>query len=145
MGDYLELYQSSDTILLAEVFESFCHIAIKTFHIDLVFLITSSHLTWNAGLRLTKIELQFLNTVDDYLWIENQISSGICMLGTRYTVAYNPHIPELYDENKEIKYTLPLDVIHLYGFIMTCSLPQGNFGWLDKEEVENFNVFYYDE
>lgn len=66
LGDYLKLYQNSDTILLAQVFESFRHIAIKTFNTGPVFFITSSQLTWNSGLRLTKIELQLLNTVDDY-------------------------------------------------------------------------------
>lgn len=96
LGDYLELYQNADTILLAELFQSFRCKAMETFELDPVHFITSAQRTWNAGLKLTKGELALLKSVDDYLWFENQIRGGICYLNKRYVAANNPNVPQSY-------------------------------------------------
>lgn len=145
LGEYLELYQNLDVVLLAEVFQSFRRMSLQNFELDPVHFITSAQLTWNAGLKLTRIELTLLKSVDEYLWFENQIRGGICYLNKRYAAANNIYVPQLYDANKTRNYILPLDVCNLYGFCMTGFLPEGNFAWLSEREIKNFDVFRYNE
>ena len=143
LGEYLELYQNLDVVLLAEVFTSFRRMSMQNFQLDPVHFITSAQLTWNAGLKHAKIQLELLHNIDDYLWFENQIRGGICLLGRRHVSANNPLVPEHYDKNKSCNYILPMDVVSLYGATMCEYLPEGNFTWLDEQAVENFNVYDY--
>ena len=143
LGDYLELYQNCDVILLAEVFQEFRRKSLENFELDPVHFITSAQLTFNAGLKMTKVELKLLHNVNDYLWFEKQIRGGICFLTKRYVRANNPLIPALYDSSKPCNYILPLDVVNLYGSVMLSCLPEGNFSWLSKDEISKFNVFNY--
>ena len=143
MGDYLKLYQNCDVILLAEVFQEFRRKSLENFELDPVHFITSAQLTFNAGLKMTKVELKLLHNVNDYPWFEKQIRGGICFLTKRYVRANNPLIPALYDSSKPCNYILPLDVVNLYGSVMLSCLPEGNFSWLSKDEISKFNVFNY--
>ncbi|GBN08354.1 hypothetical protein AVEN_87773-1 [Araneus ventricosus] len=145
LADYLELYQNVDTIMLAEVFISFRRTAMQYYELDPVHFVTSAELTWNAGLKFTKVELQLLSNVNDYIWFESQMRGGICFLGKRYEKANNPYISDTYNDSKPHKYILALDANNLYGYVMSQSLPVGNFSWLTSEEIQNFNIFEYDE
>ncbi|GFX79921.1 c2H2-type domain-containing protein [Trichonephila clavipes] len=75
--DYLELYQNVDTIMLAEVFSSFRRTAMQYYELDPLHFLTSSELTWNAGLKFTKVELQLLSDVNDYIWFESEMRGGL--------------------------------------------------------------------
>ncbi|GBO16309.1 hypothetical protein AVEN_219609-1 [Araneus ventricosus] len=131
--------------MLAEVFTSFRRKAMRYYDLDPIHFVTSAELTWNAGLKFTKIELQLLTNVNDYIWFESQMRGGICFLGKRHAVANNPYLEESYDKNKSHSYILALDANNLYGYVMSQPLPVGNFSWLTPEEVNDFDVFKYDK
>ncbi|GBO35192.1 hypothetical protein AVEN_41119-1 [Araneus ventricosus] len=131
--------------MLAEVFTSFRRKAMRYYDLDPIHFVTSAELTWNAGLKFTKIELQLLTNVNDYIWFESQMRGGICFLGKRHAVANNPYLVESYDENKSHSYIVALDANNLYGYVMSQPLPVGNFSWLTPEEVNDFDVFKYDK
>ena len=139
-SDYLELYQNCDVILLAEVFTHFRRTAMNYYSLDPVHFVTSADLTWVAGLKLTKIELQLFNDINDYIWLESQMRGGICFLGKRYVVANDPYISDTYNSEKENSYIIGLDANNLYGFAMIQPLPYKNFRWLTQSEIENFNI-----
>lgn len=139
-SDYLQLYQNVDTVLLAEVFLVFRRTSLKYYSLDPVHYITSAQLTWDAGLKYSKVELKLLNCVDTYLWFESQMRGGISFLGTRYVKANNPFIPDTYNPNVCNNFILPLDCNNLYGFCLSQPLPIGNFAWLTESEIENFNI-----
>lgn len=139
-ADYLELYNNVDALLLAEIFCSFRRSSFKNYALDPVHFVTAAELTWNAGLKFSKAELQLFQNVDQYLWIESQLRGGICLLGTRYVKANNPCIPENYNPLQHSNYILAYDCSNLYGYSMSESLPMGNFSWLTRSEVKNFDV-----
>ncbi|GFR16049.1 c2H2-type domain-containing protein [Trichonephila clavata] len=145
LANYLELYQNVNTIMLAEVFTSFRRKAMRYYELDPIHFVTSAELTWNAGLKFTKVELQLLTNVNDYIWFESQMRGGICFLGKRHDKANNPYVAETYDEKKPRNYIVALDANNLYGFVMSQPLPVGNFSWLTPEEISDFNVFNYDQ
>ena len=139
-SDYLELYQNLDVVLLSEVFTSFRRTSISYYKLDPIHFVTSADLTWNAGLKLSKIELELFRDINDYIWLENHMRGGICLLGKRYAVANDPYIPESYNSNIENSFIFSLDANNLYGYSMIQSLPYGNFHWLTLSEIQNFNI-----
>lgn len=140
-GDYLEIYNDMDAILLAEIFCSFRRSSFKHYSLDPVHFVTGAELTWNAGLKFSRAELELFQNVDQYLWIESQMRGGVCMLGTRYAKANNISIPENYNPLLPSSHILALDVNNLYGYVMSQPLPVGNFAWLTRSEIQEFNIF----
>ncbi|GFX07112.1 uncharacterized protein TNCV_1557151 [Trichonephila clavipes] len=139
-ADYLQLYQQLDVILLAEVFTSFRQKCLQFYKLDPCHFITAADLTWNAGLKYTKVELELFSDINMYLWIENSIRGGICFVGKRYALANNPFIPG-FNKHEEESYIIAVDANNLYGYAMSQPLPIGHFFWLTKDEVRNLDVF----
>lgn len=141
--DYLSLYQMSDVVLLSEVFTSYRNMILKNYNLDPVYFVSSADLSWNCGLLISKAELQLFTDVTMYIFLESQIRGGICLLGKRHSIANNPYIPDTFDPTREHSYILTLDAINLYGKCLSEQLPIGHFKWLNKEEINNFNIFDY--
>ncbi|GFW78507.1 uncharacterized protein TNCV_5110481 [Trichonephila clavipes] len=133
-ADYLQLYQQLDVILLAEVFTSFRQKCLQFYKLDPCHFITAADLTWNAGLKYTKVELELFSDINMYLWIENSIRGGICFVGKRYALANNPFIPG-FNKHEEESYIIAVDANNLYGYAMSQPLPIGHFFWLTKDEL----------
>ncbi|GFY22234.1 uncharacterized protein TNCV_3298771 [Trichonephila clavipes] len=139
-ADYLQLYQQLDVNLLSEVFTSFRQKCLQFYKLDPCHFTTAADLTWNAGLKYTKVELELFNDINMYLWIENSIRGGICFVGKQYALANNPFIPG-FNKHEEESYIIAVDANNLYGYAMSQPLPIGHFFWLTKDEVRNLDVF----
>ncbi|GFQ67694.1 c2H2-type domain-containing protein [Trichonephila clavata] len=139
--DYLKLYQLSDCVLLSEIFTNFRKLSLNHYELDPVHYISLSELTFDAGLKKCKIELQLLSNVNDYLFFENQMRGGICLVGKRYAKANNPYISDSYDSSVKHSYILALDCVNLYGFAMNMPLPYTNFAWMTPDEIQSFDIF----
>ncbi|GFS82538.1 uncharacterized protein TNCV_2469881 [Trichonephila clavipes] len=139
-ADYLQLYQQLDVILLAEVFTSFRQKCLQFYKLDPCHFITAADLTWNAGLKYTKVELELFSDINMYLWIENSIRGGICFVGKRYALANNPFIPG-FNKHEEESYIIAVDANNLYGYAMSQPLPIGHFFWLTKDEIVRVHYF----
>ncbi|GBN80352.1 hypothetical protein AVEN_258587-1 [Araneus ventricosus] len=112
--------------MLAEVFISSRRTAMQYYELDPVHFVTSAELTWNAGLKFTKVELQLLSNVNDYIWFESQMRCGICFLGKRYEKANNPYISDTYNDSKpQIYFSLRCEQ-SLCGYVISQSLPKTN-------------------
>ena len=76
--EYHNLDAQSDTLLLADVFESFRNICLNDSGLDPTNSLTTDGLAWQAYLKKSKIELEFLADTDMLLIIEKSIRIGIC-------------------------------------------------------------------
>ena len=123
LDDYHDLYVQSDTLLLADVFESFRNKCIEIYELDPAHFLSAPGLSWHAFLKKTKVELQLLTDVDMLLMVEEEIRGGIC-----HTIANNKYM-ENYDENKESSYIQYLDANNFYGWAMSQKLPVDGFKW----------------
>ncbi|XP_023231468.1 uncharacterized protein LOC111631454, partial [Centruroides sculpturatus] len=137
--DYLKLYQYIDTLLLADIFQKFRKLSLTYYNLDPVYFITTPDLTWNCGLKMTKIQLELFNDLDMYLFIEGGIG-GNKFGGKRFAKANNPLIPETYDKNQPHNYILSIDANNLYGFVMSAYLPVNNFRWLHKDKINALDI-----
>ena len=134
--DYHELYNITDVLLLADVFENFRDLCLKIYKLDPVYYFTAPGLAWDACLKMTDIQLELLNDVNMLLMFEKGIRGGISIISNRYGEANNKYMKD-YDKNKDSKYLMYLDANNLYGCAMSEKLPTHGFKWLTSGEMNN--------
>ena len=61
LQDYHDLYNETDVLLLADVFENFRDICIKNYKLDPAHYYTAPGLAWDAALKITEVELELLS------------------------------------------------------------------------------------
>ncbi|XP_065639485.1 uncharacterized protein LOC136072256 [Hydra vulgaris] len=135
--DYHDLYNLSDVLLLADVFENFRNVCMKNYKLDPAWYYTAPWLAWDAALKETKVKLELLNDYDMILMIKQGIRGCISMISDRLGTANNKYI-ETYNESKESTFIQYLDANNLYGWAMSKPLPTHGFEWMSEEEIENW-------
>ena len=136
LKDYLKLYNISDVLLLADVYENFRNLCLKNYRLDPVYYYTSPGLAWDAMLKITKINLELLSDVDKLLMIEKGIRGGISIISNRYGKANNKYMKD-FNNTEPYKYLSYLDANNLYGWAMKQKLPVHSFEWMTNQEIEN--------
>ena len=136
LKDYLKLYNISDVLLLADVFENFRNICLKNYGLDPVYYYTAPGLAWDAMLKMTNINLELLSDVDKLLMIEKGIRGGISIISNRYGKANNKYMKD-FNKMEPSKYLMYVDANNLYGCAMSQKLPVHSFKWMSNKEIEN--------
>ncbi|XP_066905881.1 uncharacterized protein [Halyomorpha halys] len=150
LEEYTKLYNKSDVLILADIFENFRDTCIKAYKLDPSWYFTAPGLSWDAMLKITKIELDLLNDYDMILMLEKGIRGGISQSIKRYAKANNKYMKN-YNSKEETSYLEYLDANNLYGWAMSQYLPYGGFEWLNnnyfndkkiKEIPDNYKFGY---
>ena len=134
--DYHKLYNETDVLLLADVFENFRNLCLKIYGLDPVYYYTAPGLAWDACLKMTNINLELLNDPNMLLMFEKGIRGGISIISNRYGEANNKYMGNRFNKNKLSKYLMYLDANNLYGSAMSEKLPIHSFKWLSSGEME---------
>ena len=135
LEDYHELYNKTDTLLLADVFENFRNICSLNYGLDPAHYYTSPGLAWDACLKITDVKLELLSDVDMLLMIEKGIRGGVSMVSKRFARANNKYMGEKFDREKVSRFIQYLDANNLYGMAMSMKLPTHGFKWMNKHEL----------
>ena len=110
------IYLKMDVLQLADVFEIFVEKATLEYNINPLYSYSLPGYTWKAGLKITKIKLDFIKDKELLLLLENNIRRGISsVMGPRYIES---------DENTKL---LNIDANNVYGWAMSQYLPTGDF------------------
>jgi len=129
LGDYMELYLQTDTLLLSEVFESFRREFLASeYGIDPAYHYTIPGLAYDGMLKISRTKLELLTDFDMLLMIERGIRGGLCQVGKRHAVS---------DARNALCH---LDANNLYGGASTDFLPSGGFVWIEPTEVDILSV-----
>ena len=134
--DYHKLYNETDVLLLADVFENFRNLCLKIYGLDPVYYFTAPGLAWDACLKMTDINLELLSDPNMLLMFEKGIRGGISMISNRYGKANNKYMGKNFNKNELSKYLMYLDANNLYGSAMSEKLPIHSFKWLSSGEME---------
>ena len=151
MGDYHDLYLKTDVLFLADVFEKFINTCLEYYGLDPCHYFSSPGLSWDAMLKITKIELELISDNDLSLFIEKGMREGIFHVAKRYSKSNNKHTTDCdsseeskymtdYDSSEESKFINYLDANNLYGLGMNKYLPYGAFKQLNKKEIDKFDI-----
>ena len=132
LRDYLELYNKTDVLLLADVFENVRDVSMKQYKLDPAWYYTVPGLSWDVALKLTDVKLEFLSDPDMLLMVKQGISSIL----TPYAIANNKYMGEAYDPNRSSKCIIYLD--NLYGWAMSQPLPTHGFEWMSNDVLNNW-------
>ena len=73
MKDYHKLYNLSDVLLLADIFENFRSICMNHYVLDPAWYFSTQGLAGDATLRITKVQLELLSDLDMLVMIESGI------------------------------------------------------------------------
>ena len=127
MKDYHNLYNLSDVLLLANIFENFMNICMNHYGLDPAWYFSAPGLAWDATLKITKVQLELLSDPDISLMIESGIRGGIATISHRHAKAYNEYMGAAFDPVKESKFISYFDANNLYGWAMSKQLPTSGF------------------
>ena len=78
LGKYDNLYASSDTALLADVFQNFRDKCLAIDKLDHAYYLSAPALSWHSGLKMTGQTLELLTDKNMLLLFENGIGGGLC-------------------------------------------------------------------
>ena len=110
------LYLKMDVLQLTDVFENFVEKSTLEYGIKPLYSYSLPGYTWKAGLKLTKIKLDYIKCKELLLLLENKIRGGISsVMGPRFIES---------NENTKLLY---IDANNLYGWAMSQYLPTGDF------------------
>ena len=70
LGEYLDLYVQSDTLLLADVFVNLRNMSPKIYELDPAKFISLPGLAWQVVLKRTKVKIDLLSDTDMLLMVE---------------------------------------------------------------------------
>ena len=135
MEDYHNLYNETDVLLLADVFENFRNICLENYKLDPAHYFTAPGLAWDACLKMTNVKLELLTNVDMLLMVEKGIRGGVSMVSTRYSKANNKYMGDKFNLSEPSKYIQYLDANNLYGAAMSMKLPTHGFKWMNDKEL----------
>ena len=131
-------------LLLADVFENFRKTCSEYYKLDPCHYFTSPGLSWDAMLKMTKIELELMTDIDMFQFIEKGTRGGISYIANRYGKANNKYMKS-YNKKAPSKYIMYLDGNNLYGWAMSQYLPTDGFKWMTEKQINKINLAKYED
>ena len=120
--DFLMFYNKLDTLLLADIMNQFNNSCMEYYSLSPLNCYSLPGFGWNAMLKMTEVNLDFINNNNDYLRIEKGIRGGLSgVMGDRYY------------ERKEERI-----------FFMTPSANDEDMRWIGQEMLVNEPVVNVD-
>ena len=132
LGKYHDIYLKTDVLLLDDVFENFINTCLNYYDIDPCHYFSSPGLSWDAMLKIAKIELKLISHINTHLFIEKGMRGSMSYIAKRHSRANIKYVKN-YDNTKENAFIMYFDANNLYGWAMTQYLPYGNFKWMTKK------------
>ena len=85
--DFHNHYLRKDVLLLADVFEKFIFTCLKYYDLDPCHYFSAPGLSWDAIIKMAKVELEKTGDPDKYTFFEQGIRDGVRYINKRYSKA----------------------------------------------------------
>ena len=104
MKDYHNLYNLSDVLLLADIFDNFANVCVNHYGLHPAWYFSAPGLAWDATLKITKVELELLSDPGMLLMTnESGIREGITTISHHHAKANHEYMGAEFDPVKESK------------------------------------------
>ena len=103
VGDYHDLYVQGGTLLLADVFENFRIMSIKTYELHPAYFLSLPGFAWHACLEITGVKLKLITDINMLLMIESKMREGVCHVICSYAKVNNKYM-NIYDKNNKFSF-----------------------------------------
>ncbi|CAB4036373.1 Hypothetical predicted protein [Paramuricea clavata] len=137
--DYLNLYQETDVLLLADVFENFRSTCHATYKLDPANYISNPSLTWDAMLKDKQerggAAIELLSDIEMHNFFEKGTRGGVAQISRKFAKTNNK-FKSNFDPKEKSTFCKYWDVNNLYGGCMSQPLPYGNFQWEDPDTID---------
>ena len=140
LQDYHSLYNETDVLLLADVFDNFRNICMENYKLDPSHYYTAPGLSWDACLKMT-VKLELISDIEMLLMIEKGIRGGVSMISNRYGKANHRYMGDKFNPSEPSKYITYLDANNLYGAAMSMKLPTHGFKWMKDNELTTWRKY----
>ena len=90
-------------------------------------------------LKSNKIKLELISDIDMHLFIEKGMRGGTSYIAKRHSKVNNQYMV-CYDGIEESKFIMYWDANISYGWRMSQPLPYGELDWLNKKEINTFDL-----
>ena len=130
-------------LLFVDLFENFRKACMENYKLDPCYYFTLLGLSWNAMLKMTKMELQPMSDINTFQFIEKGMRRGISSIMHWY--GKTNKLMQGYVEELVTKYIMYLDANNLYRWTMIQYLPTGSFKWLTEDETRRLDLSKYHE
>ena len=140
--DFHDHYFKKDVLLLVHTFEKFISTCVKYYGLDPCHYFSAPGLSWDAMLKMTKVELEKISNPNKYMFFERRMRGGVSYINKRYSKANNEYCQD-YDKEKPKNYIIYLDMNNLYGQAMNQYLPYADSKWvrnIDKIKQKLMNI-----
>ena len=87
--DLHDHFLRKDVLLLADIFKRFISTCMKYYNLDPNHCFSTPGLSWDAMLKMTKIQLEKIGDPDKHIFIEGGMRRGICYAEKKYSKANN--------------------------------------------------------
>ena len=77
---------------------------------------------------------------DMLLMIARGIRGGVSMITKKHAESNNPYSKETYDSSKPLTYLMYYDANNLYGWAMSEPMPQADFTWCTRQQLDALRV-----
>ena len=104
MKDYHKLFNLSDVLLLADIFENVRSICMKHYGLDPVWYFSAPGLAWDATLKISKVQFELLSDPNMLLMIESGIRGEIATISHHHVKANNEYMRTDFLPAKESKF-----------------------------------------
>ena len=108
IGDYHDLYLMTDTLLLADVFESFRAFSLRAYGLDPAHYYTGPGVAWDAALNITGASLELISDIDKYQMIEKGMRGGVVMIMHHYGERKEDESELLYLDANNLMFTVTI-------------------------------------
>ena len=115
LGEYHDLYLKTDVLLLADVFEKFINTCLNYYGLDPCHYFSSPGLSWDAMLKMTRIELELISDINIHLFIEKGIRGGISYIAKRHSKANNKYVKNYNSTKKVLLLCILMPIIFMDG------------------------------
>ena len=146
------MYLKTDICHLSDVFQKFSDFAYETYNLDPRHSYTLPGFSWQAMLKMTKIELELISDSDIYSFLMDTIRGGICIVNKKHFIANNIYTRKVHDESSDKKvkkklktndlnkFIMYFNANNLYGHSTSKPLPYKNFKWSDDLILDQNNL-----